>query len=118
MLPKWLAYPPIGLVMLSAGLLDKYRIVAIALGVAGFLWMLALIGIVIYKNYKMPEPEKCICETPSARLNNTHHSARDMEMMLLKDSDGYGIIILERNMAIACFEIDYCPKCGKDLRER
>jgi hypothetical protein len=32
--------------------------------------------------------------------------------------DDEGIIILEDNMAIACFDIKYCPVCGEKLSER
>jgi hypothetical protein len=34
---------------------------------------------------------------------------------LLHDKDGYGIIVMNKNTAIACFEINFCPICGRKL---
>lgn len=59
--------------------------------------------------------EKCICDSPNITLENTHYNNRNTKMLLLEDIDGYGILILENHEAISCFEINYCPKCGKKL---
>jgi hypothetical protein len=40
----------------------------------------------------------------------------DIKLSLLKDNEGYGIIVFNGCIAIGCFEIDYCPKCGRELR--
>lgn len=58
---------------------------------------------------------KCICDTPNIRLENTHSNGRDVKMFLLKDSYGYGIMVMENHTVISCFEIEYCPKCGRKL---
>jgi hypothetical protein len=36
----------------------------------------------------------------------------------MKDDEGPGIIVLNNSAAIGCFEINYCPICGKDLRDK
>ena len=58
---------------------------------------------------------KCICESPNKRIDNIHFENRNIDLTLLDDSEGYGIIIMENNSAIAVFNINYCPKCGKKL---
>jgi len=62
--------------------------------------------------------DKCICTSPNFSLKNIHFKKENIEMILLKDDDGYGTVILKNNIAIACFDINYCPVCGKNLKER
>jgi len=60
--------------------------------------------------------KKCICSSPNLKLKNTHYKQLNIDVSLLKDDEGYGIIIFEGCSAIACFEINYCPICGKNLK--
>ena len=59
--------------------------------------------------------ENCCCESPSIKLNNTHCMKLPVNAFLLHDKDGYGIIVMNKNTAIACFEINFCPICGRKL---
>jgi hypothetical protein len=61
--------------------------------------------------------KKCCCESSLYKLKNTHYKQLPIEAMLLKDDEGYGIIIFDRNSAIACFEINFCPICGRKLNK-
>ncbi|MGJ0846532.1 hypothetical protein ACR77J_07580 [Tissierella praeacuta] len=58
---------------------------------------------------------KCICENPNKSLHNIHSQNKPIDMILLGDKDGYGIVVFESHEAIAVFDIDYCPKCGRKL---
>lgn len=60
--------------------------------------------------------DKCLCDLPNISIRNTHSTKRNMDLILLKDKEGTAIIILENNTAIGCFDINYCPKCGKKLK--
>lgn len=59
---------------------------------------------------------KCICNNTKLELKNTHFEKLPISMILLKDDSGYGIMVMDRNICIACFEINYCPACGKNLK--
>lgn len=58
----------------------------------------------------------CICESPNIRLDNIHYKKLNIDLTLLDDSEGYGAIIMENNSTIAVFDINYCPKCGRNLQ--
>ena len=53
----------------------------------------------------------CICDTPLNILTNTHNDKRDIDL-ILKDK---GIVIFENKLAIATFDFNFCPICGKCL---
>jgi hypothetical protein len=59
--------------------------------------------------------KKCICEVQSNRLENTHYKKREINLMLTTKKDDCGIIVYERGMAIATFDIKFCPMCGRKL---
>ena len=59
----------------------------------------------------------CLCDSPNIKIKNTHYKNMNLNLILMKDNEGPGIIILEDSMAIGCFDIRYCPVCGKDLKE-
>ena len=57
----------------------------------------------------------CCCQSSLNKLKNTHYHKLPIDAILLKDEDGYGIIIFDQHTAIACFDINYCPICGRKL---
>jgi hypothetical protein len=57
----------------------------------------------------------CICDNPKITLKNNHYLKRNIELFLLYDKEGYGIAIIENNLGIAVFDINFCPVCGKKL---
>lgn len=59
--------------------------------------------------------DTCLCYSSNISISNNHCTKRNMDLILLKDKEGTAIIILENNTAIGCFDINFCPKCGKKL---
>lgn len=57
----------------------------------------------------------CICASPLNKVSNSHNDERNIELILLTKKDDEGIVIFENNIAIACFDIKYCPMCGRNL---
>lgn len=58
---------------------------------------------------------KCMCDTPNQELKNTHYLNRKISLVIVKDAWGYGAVLFENHSAIAVFDIDYCPICGREL---
>lgn len=59
---------------------------------------------------------KCICQNPNKSLKNTHYMERNIELSLVGKSDK-GIVLFENGMAIASFDIKFCPICGRSLKD-
>jgi len=57
----------------------------------------------------------CVCDTSLIKLKNTHSNKRNAELAITTKKDDEGIILFEQNEAIACFDIKYCPVCGRKL---
>lgn len=61
---------------------------------------------------------KCICQNPNKSLKNTHYMKRNIKLSLIGDAlteINKGIVLFENGMAIATFDIKFCPICGKEL---
>ena len=54
---------------------------------------------------------RCCGET----TKNIHFEKLPVDIGLISDNDGYGLVVFYVNSAIGVFEIDYCPWCGKKL---
>jgi hypothetical protein len=66
-----------------------------------------------YGSYELPK--NCCCENSLNKLKNTHYKQLPIDLSLMADSNGYGILAFDTNAAIACFEINFCPVCGRKL---
>ena len=65
-------------------------------------------GVVIVNN-------ECICNSQLNKPKNTHCTQRNIDLIVTTKKGDEGIIVFEDSMAIACFDIKYCPICGKKL---
>lgn len=61
------------------------------------------------------EPIKCICDTPAIVLKNTHSNKKNADLVLMKDDDGWAMIVFDCNEVVGVFEVNYCPQCGEKL---
>ena len=61
--------------------------------------------------------ERCICESPNEYLKNQHYKNRNIDLRIIGGSKDIGFVVFENHETIAVFDINYCPKCGKKLRE-
>lgn len=59
--------------------------------------------------------EKCLCQSPNKTLLNTHYRKGKYTLSLIGNGDDKGIVIFDHGIAIATFDIKYCPMCGKHL---
>ena len=59
--------------------------------------------------------DNCICYNPVETLENEHFMKYNVELMLLTDSEGTAIVIMKNGLAIAVFDINFCPICGREL---
>lgn len=55
----------------------------------------------------------CICQSPNIVIKNTHYKKRDIDLTIIGTDKG--IVLFEKNEAIATFDANYCPVCGKKL---
>lgn len=60
---------------------------------------------------------KCICESMNSELKNTHYKKLPISIILHKDTDRYGLVVFYQNSCIGSFDVNYCPMCGKKLKE-
>lgn len=61
--------------------------------------------------------DECICKSQLNRLKNTHYVKMNIDLIVMTKKDDEGIVILENNACIACFDTKYCPMCGRELSE-
>lgn len=54
----------------------------------------------------------CICKSQGKYLKNTHYKRKNIELSLIGEGSDKGIVILENGLALATFDIKYCPICG------
>jgi hypothetical protein len=59
--------------------------------------------------------DNCICKSTLNKLKNLHNNNRNIDLILHLKKDDEGIVVFENNTAIACFDINYCPMCGRKL---
>ena len=57
----------------------------------------------------------CICRNPNNSLKNIHFLSKKIETTILKDDTGYGLGMMDCHNAIAVFNINFCPECGRKL---
>ena len=58
----------------------------------------------------------CLCESLKINIENTHYTKKPFELCIANDKEGYALILFENHCnAIGCFNISYCPVCGKKL---
>ena len=61
----------------------------------------------------------CICDMGNVSsktcAKNIHCKKKPIEMGLISDKEGYGIVIFEVGTTIGVFDAKYCPICGKKL---
>lgn len=56
--------------------------------------------------------DRCLCESPNEVLSNTHYRNKNTKLSVIDK----GIVIFEDGIAIATFDIKYCPVCGVELK--
>jgi|GEM_PF-6808648 len=59
---------------------------------------------------------ECICMSPLNRIKSTHSNNRNIDLIVMTQANDEGIVLLENNIALACFDINYCPICGRELK--
>ena len=57
----------------------------------------------------------CLCDRAIDGLKNTHFMGRPIELSIIGEGDDKGIVILDRGLVLATFDVKFCPVCGYKL---